>query len=38
MIEILLSWLLQCIMIQDINEFEQCLDNIVIEYNNSFNL
>jgi hypothetical protein len=33
MIEILLSWLLSCISIQDFNEFSACIDNVVIEYN-----
>lgn len=33
MIEILLSGLLQCILLQDIDEFWMCLDQVVVEYN-----
>lgn len=33
MIEILLAGLLQCVVIQDLNEFGACLDQVVIEYN-----
>lgn len=35
MIEILLNWLLACILIPDVEEFGQCLDQVVIEYNMS---
>lgn len=35
MIEILLNGLLACIMIQDIDEFSMCIDNVVLEYNMS---
>ena len=33
MIEILLTGLLQCIMIQDFDEFSICMDEVVLEYN-----
>jgi len=33
MIEILLNWLLACMIIPDIEEFGQCLDQVVLEYN-----
>ena len=33
MIEILLTWILDCILIPDIEEFGQCVDNVVLEYN-----
>ena len=33
MIEILLNWLLACILIPDVEEFGQCLDEVVLEYN-----
>lgn len=33
MIEILLNGLLACILIPDVEEFGQCLDNVVLEYN-----
>lgn len=35
MIEILFAWLLQCVMIPDFDEFSMCLDNVVLEYNQS---
>lgn len=35
MIEILLNWLLACMLIPDIDEFGMCLDNVVLEYNMS---
>jgi len=35
MIEILLNWLLACILIPDVEEFGQCLDQVVMEYNMS---
>lgn len=35
MIEILLSGILNCILIPDIEEFGQCIDNVVLEYNQS---
>ena len=37
MIEILLLGLLNCITIQDLDEFGLCLDNVVLEYNQSIN-
>lgn len=33
MIDILLAGLLNCIMIQDFNEFSICMDEVVLEYN-----
>lgn len=33
MIEILLTWILNCILIPDIEEFGQCVDQVVLEYN-----
>ena len=33
MIEILLNGILSCILIPDIEEFGQCIDNVVLEYN-----
>jgi hypothetical protein len=33
MIDILLNWLLACILIPDVEEFGQCLDQVVLEYN-----
>ena len=33
MIDILLNWLLACILIPDVEEFWQCLDEVVLEYN-----
>lgn len=33
MIEILLNWLLACLVIQDVEQFWQCLDTVVLEYN-----
>ena len=38
MIEILLNWLLACLVIPDVEEFGQCLDNVVMEYNLSVEL
>lgn len=35
MIDILLNGLLACILIPDVEEFGQCLDQVVIEYNMS---
>ena len=35
MIEILLAWILQCILIPDFDEFSMCIDNVVLEYNMS---
>lgn len=35
MIDILLAWILQCVMIPDIDEFSMCIDNVVLEYNMS---
>lgn len=35
MIEILLAWILQCIQIPDFDEFSMCIDNVVLEYNQS---
>lgn len=33
MIDILLNWLLACILIPDVEEFGQCIDQVVLEYN-----
>lgn len=33
MIEFLLAWILNCIMIPDFNEFSMCIDNLVVEVN-----
>jgi hypothetical protein len=33
MIDILLNGLLACILIPDVEEFGQCLDEVVLEYN-----
>lgn len=33
MIDILLNGLLACILIPDVEEFGQCLDQVVLEYN-----
>lgn len=33
MIDILLNWLLACILIPDVEEFGQCLDQVILEYN-----
>jgi hypothetical protein len=33
MIDILLAWILQCLMIPDFDEFSMCIDNVVLEYN-----
>jgi len=35
MIEILLQGMLACILIPDIDEFGMCIDNVVLEYNQS---
>ena len=35
MIEILLQGILACIMIPDFNEFSMCIDQVVLEYNQS---
>lgn len=35
MIDLLLAWILQCIMIPDFDEFSMCIDNVVLEYNMS---
>ena len=35
MIEFLLAWILQCVVIPDIDEFSMCIDNVVLEYNMS---
>ena len=35
MIEILLQGILACVMIPDFNEFSMCIDNVVLEYNQS---
>lgn len=35
MIEILLNWLLACMLIPDVEEFGRCLDSVVLEYNMS---
>lgn len=33
LIEFLLSWLLACVALPDFNEYSQCLDTLVLEYN-----
>ena len=33
MIEILLSWILQCVMIPDFDEFSMCIDDLIVEVN-----
>ena len=33
LIEFLLWWLLQCMALQDLDEFWACLDEVVLEYN-----
>ena len=33
MIEFLLAWILQCILIPDIDEFSMCIDNLIVEVN-----
>ncbi len=33
MIELLLQGLLACIMLPDYDEFGECIDNVVLEYN-----
>lgn len=33
MFEILLTWILNCIMIQDFDEFSMCVDRLVYEIN-----
>lgn len=33
MIEFLFAWLMQCILIPDVEEFGQCVDQLVLEYN-----
>lgn len=35
MIEILLAWILNCVMIPYFDEFSMCIDNVVLEYNMS---
>jgi hypothetical protein len=35
LIEFLLWWLLQCMALQDLDEFWACLDEVVLEYNMS---
>lgn len=35
MFEILLAWILQCVMIPDFDEFSMCIDSVVLEYNQS---
>ena len=35
MIEILFMWLLNCMIIPDVEEFGRCLDSVVLEYNQS---
>ena len=34
-IDLLLAWILQCVVIPDIDEFSMCVDNVVLEYNQS---
>ena len=33
MIEILLAWILQCVMIPDFDEFNMCIDDLIVEVN-----
>ena len=33
MIDLLLTWILQCILLPDYDEFSMCIDNVVLEYN-----
>lgn len=33
MIQLLINWLLACIMLPDAEAFIQCIDNVVLEYN-----
>lgn len=33
MIEFLLAWILQCLMIPDFDEFSMCIDNLIVEVN-----
>lgn len=35
MIDILLQGILACVMIPDFDEFSMCIDNVVLEYNQS---
>ena len=35
MIDLLLAWILQCILLPDYDEFSMCIDNVVLEYNMS---
>ena len=37
LIEFLLWWLLQCMALQDLDEFWACLDQVVLEYNQMIN-
>ena len=33
MFELLIAWLMQCMLIPDLDEFGQCLDQVVLEIN-----
>ena len=33
MIQLLINWLLACVMLPDTDAFIQCVDNVVMEYN-----
>ena len=35
MIQLFINWLLACIMLPDAEAFIQCIDNVVLEYNQS---
>lgn len=35
MFDLLLAWILQCILLPDFDEFSMCIDNVVLEYNMS---
>lgn len=35
MVEILIAWLFQCLLIPDANEFGICLDNFIVEFLNT---
>lgn len=36
MIDLLLAWILQCVMIPNIDEFGMCVDNLIVEVNEMF--
>jgi len=33
MFDLLLAWILQCVLLPDFDEFSMCVDNVVLEYN-----